>query len=117
MHILYSYFLCTYALTTSDIGVGIGFQSYLDSLREALSSICWYDHRADDRQKVRNATCVLTARMGNGAHGVCAISDCKANNLDEICIGIVASIQHSAKKKNLITSNIFPCIISMIQHR
>jgi hypothetical protein len=41
----------------------------------------------DDRQKVRSA------------RGVCTISGCKAINLDEICIGIVASIQQLAKRK------------------
>jgi hypothetical protein len=84
---LYSYFFCTYTRTTSCIGVGVDFQSYLDSLWKASISICWYDHRVDDRQK------------GRSAHGVCTISDCKAINLDEICIGIVASIQQLAKRK------------------
>lgn len=97
MHILYSYFLCTYTRTTSCIGVGVDFQPYLNSLWKASPYICWYDHRVYDRQKVRSAMCVLAARKGNGAHGVCTISGCKAINPDAICIGIVVSIQRLAK--------------------
>jgi hypothetical protein len=60
----------------------------------------------DDRQKVRGAICVLAARKGDGAQGVCTISDCKVVNLHELCTGTLVSIQQLAKKKNLIATTI-----------
>jgi hypothetical protein len=59
---------------------------------------------------VRSDKC-LAARKGHGAYSVCMISDCKAINLDEICIGITASIQQLANKEkpncfNILLHNI-----------